>query len=63
MHSAHSDSMVGAPPFSAASTTAVHIGKPLQWNDLIHRVRLGIDGCMSRSGEHLKDEVRSVPDA
>lgn len=48
-----------APPQlpMASPTTAIKIDDPLDWEAFKQRVRRGIDRCMSRSGEHLKDEV------
>jgi hypothetical protein len=43
----------------ASSTTSIKIDDPFDWEAFKHRVRRGIDRCMSRSGEHLKDEVWS----
>jgi hypothetical protein len=47
-----------APPqLPIASPAAIKIDNSFNWEDFKQRVRKGIDRCMSRSGEHLKDEV------
>ena len=52
-----------APPQSpiALLATAIKIDDPFDWEAFKQRARRGIDRCMSRSGEHLKDEVEPKP--
>ena len=46
-----------APPQLSIASTAIKINDHFNWEEFKQRLRKGKDRCMSKSGEHLKDEV------